>query len=262
VSRAGFTLGVATGWLIAPLFGMVSALRRARTFHPRGPIFHACISPHADAAPEMQSLAERLQGRALVRFSGALWKQAENIPDVLGCALRLRRDSSESAEAAGDDQDLLFATIRRPWTMPLSPFTTHVRDYLANDYYAVSPFDAGLGDRVYLKLHPERAARDALGTRAERLERMIERGEAVLRFDIGAGPFGPWRPLLVISLERRAEVDGEALRFSPFRAGRGVRPLGFVHALRIGAYGVSQRARPSSSSAISIAPGRLEPTAK
>ncbi|MEO8183439.1 MAG: hypothetical protein ABI895_31785 [Deltaproteobacteria bacterium] len=41
------------------------------------------------------------------------------------------------------------------------------------------------------------------------------------------------------------DLDQEALRFDPFRAGRGVTPVGFVHALRRATYLASQRARPA-----------------
>lgn len=244
MSAAGSALGRVAGWAIAPFFGLTSLARHARTFHPRGAIFHAAVAPHGDVRTSLVPLAERLAGRALVRFSGALWKHAEGL-DVLGCALRLRRDETETPEAAPEDQDLLFATILRPWTMPLAPFFTNAHDYLGNDYFAVSPFDAGLGYPIYLRLHPMHPSDGAVGSREERLEHEVEARRGVLRIDVGERPFGPWAPLLVVSLERVANVDGEALRFRPFRAGRGVRPRGFVHALRRGVYAVSQLSRPA-----------------
>jgi hypothetical protein len=240
-------LGVAAGWAIAPIFGLVSLARRARTFHPRGETLHALVTGHAGAPAELHALAERLVGHALVRFSGALWKDAPSVPDVLGCAVRLCRGRSESAKPAADDQDLLFATIRRPWTMPLSPFTTDVRDYLANDYFAVSPFDVGLPSRFYLRLHPARPCSDRHGTRTARLLRQVAMGQAELSLEVSRGPFGPWSPLLVVSLEVPASIDDQELRFSPFHEGRGVRPRGFVHGLRLGVYSFSQWSRPSRS---------------
>lgn len=237
-------LGKAAGWAAAPFFGVVSFARRARTFHPRGPIFHAAVKRHATAPAHLRALGERLTGPALVRFSGALWKNAESAPDVLGCAIRVRREASETAEPAGDDQDLLFATILRPWTMPVSPFTTDAHDYLGNDYYAVSPFDVGLAHHVYLRLRPAHPSVGAAGTRSERLVREVRLGHALLTLEAADGPFGPWAPVATVTLQRPAAVDGEALRFRPFRQGRGVRPRGFIHALRLGVYAISQRARP------------------
>jgi hypothetical protein len=210
-------------------------------------VFHAVLEPHPDAPEELRPLAARLAGPALVRFSGALWKHADCFPDVLGCAIRLRRDERDTAVPGDDDQDLLFSTVLRPWTVPISPLLTRVRDYLANDYYAVSPFEVGLTRPVYLRLQPARESKLAGGTRTTRLLHEVELGSASLFLDVGKGPFGPWSPCLSVALERAAPIDGEALRFRPFRAGRGVHPHGFVHALRIGVYSFSQRARPAGA---------------
>ncbi len=239
--------GTAVGWALAPLFGLTSLLRHARTFHPRGPVYHAMIARHPAATPDRQLLAERLEGPALVRWSGALWKRSHGLPDVLGCAIRFRRSHDDTATPSTDDQDLLFATILRPWTMPSAPFTTNVRDYLVNTFYAVSPFDVGERRRVYFRMRPVMPGHGgtATGTRDERLKVATERGEAMLDIGLSTGPFGPWAPLLQLRLLREANVDGEALRFDPFRDGRGVRPRGFIHALRRGVYSMSQRARPS-----------------
>ena len=245
-SNLGGASGVIAGWTIAPLFALVSFVRQARTFHPRGPTYHASVVEHPAAPSELQPLARRLTGRALVRFSGALWKRSQTLPDVLGCAVRFRRNQNETPDPDPDDQDLLFATIRRPYTMFLSPLTTRISDYLANDYFAVSPFDVGLPWPVYFRLRPEHAASEA-GTRSDRLLRQVSRADAALSLEVSDNPFGPWDPLLRVCLERLAPIDGEALRFHPFRAGRGLRPRGFIHALRHGVYTLSQRARPPIS---------------
>src|SRR5581483_12347742 len=113
-------LGRVTGWFTAPLFAAVSALRHARTFHPHGRTFVARVVRHPDLPLDLEPLAERLVGDALVRFSGALWKEEPHRPDVLGCAIRFRHDASDSAEPEPGDQDLLLATILRPWTMPIA----------------------------------------------------------------------------------------------------------------------------------------------
>lgn len=247
-------LGLIGGWLVAPVFGLVSRARRARTFHPRGPVYHARAVRHASTPLALYSLAEALSGNVLVRFSGALWKKERRLlPEVLGCALRFRDAQAESPVASGRDQDLLFATIRRPWTMPLSPLSTHAHDYLANDYFAVSPFDSQeVTQRFYLRLHPVRAASTpptAASTRAARLASALRADAVVFDLEHSSGPFGPWQPFLQIQLEREADIDGEALRFQPYRNGRGIRPHGFVHALRRGVYAVSQQSRPHQAHA-------------
>ncbi|MBX3261737.1 MAG: hypothetical protein KF782_18785, partial [Labilithrix sp.] len=270
IERAGELLGAAA----APAFALTSALRRARTFHPRGDCADADVAV-ADGVPrEHRALAERLAGNAFVRFSDALTKKKARWPDVLGCALRFGGEVDDPA--ADGDQDLLLATIKRPWTMPLAPLTTKVHDYLANDYFAVSPFSVatprpGGGARpwlVYFRLRPgskepggvitvepstgpisalrastPRSRRSRAEQRRRRFERAIANGSAVFTLGIASGPWGPFAPLVRVQLVSVRLTDPPGLRFDPFRAGRGIAPRGFVHALRRGAYGASQRAR-------------------
>jgi hypothetical protein len=217
----------------AGLRGGFVRTRHARTFHPRGHAFVARALRHPDLTFDLAPLAERLTGDALVRFSG--------VPDVLECAVRFRHDASETVEPEPGDQDLLFATSLRPWTIPLAPVTTNVEDYLANDYYAVSPFDVGLVHALYFRLRPERLARHVIGDRDARIDDAVARGVAAFEIDASASPWGPWSPVVRVTLLRAAHVDQEALRFEP---GRDVVPRGLVHALRRGAYAMSQWARP------------------
>ena len=206
------------------------------------PTYHAKVSRTFDAPAELDKLAWRLTGPALVRFSGALWRGAEGPFDVLGCAVRLRRDARATLERAEDDQDIVFATVPRGWTAPLSPFLVDVHDYLANDYYARSPFDVGSGRKVYLRLHPGRSSSARAGRRADRLAREVRRGLVTLSLAIAERPLGPWTPLVTFGLERPADVDGDALSFLPHRDGRGVHPHGLLHAMRRGVDWVSQHA--------------------
>ena len=46
-----------------------------------------------------------------------------------------------------------------------------------------------------------------------------------------------------LRLLRHVELDQQALQFSPFRAGRGLRPTGFVHGLRAATYALGQLGR-------------------
>lgn len=271
IERAGELMGV----VAAPFFAMTSALRRARTFHPRGDCADADVTV-ADGVPHpYRALAERLSGNAFVRFSDALTKKKARWPDVLGCAIRFGGEVDDPA--VDGDQDLLLATIKRPWTMPFSPFTTKVHDYLANDYFAVSPFSVPLSTtsrktsaepHVYFRLRPLSKDPGALLTlesstgpisslrassaksrrsrsehRRRRFERAIANGAAVFTLGIANGPWGPFAPLVRVQLVSVRLTDPASLRFDPFRSGRGIEPHGFVHALRRGVYGASQRAR-------------------
>lgn len=236
--RCGLVVG---GWL-APLTAAASARRRARVFHPEGVTYCAEVAPSSNSL-ELAAAADRLTGTALVRFSSALWRGGREWPDVLGAALRF--DGPYSSQ-----QDLLLATIRFPWTMPLAPFATRVHGFTWNHYHAVSPFELdGIGP-VKLRLRSPRIANHAARTRAQHLLDLTVEGRArfVLELRRLARPFFSrhWEPLVSVRLLEPAYVDQQALRFSPFRDGAGIHPIGFVHALRVAAYRASQDARPVS----------------
>lgn len=248
------SVGLLLGALLAPVTGLVSWLRQSRMFHPRGLMFEATVEAVGHEPAEL-AVARRLAGPALVRFSSAWWKHGD-WPDVLGCAVRFSRLPLGVAPQAAD-QDLLFATIRRPWTLPFAPLATDVSDFFANEYYAVSPFAvAGLGRIEWrLRAEPARAARDAdAPNRASRLERRVASGLAL--FSLEYAPYRPphrfrdtrsFRPVGRIRLVRALELDQEALRFDPFRDGRGIVPVGVVQWLRRLTYASSQQARPVAS---------------
>lgn len=222
--------------MTAPLFAAAAALRHARALHPVGELFDATVEM-GRPPDDFDALALALRGRALVRLSGALWRESDShLPDVLGCAVRLH-DGERS------DQDLLFATIRRPWTTVLAPFTTHVDDYLANDYFTVSPFSLDdVPGRFYMRLRPLR--RSAQGVdRTERLLRALDAGPIELAIDASYRPRREWREIALLRIEGLASPADPHLRFDPFKAGRGIVPRGVIHALRHGAYAASQHTR-------------------
>lgn len=242
--------GNLSGMVIAPITAAVSALRNSRMFHPSGILCQVVVENVADDLAT-QAVARRLGTSALMRLSSAWWK-GRDWPDVLGCALRFSSDVSRVEPLQGD-QDLLFATIRRPWTLPFAPLTTRYEDFLSNHYYAVSPFrEAALG-RIEWRLVPE--AGETLGAhREERLRRRVEAGTANFRLEWA--PYRPpfaafderaFRPLLRLRTVAIVDLDQERLRFDPFQNGRGIIPVGFIHGLRRATYASSQRARPKSA---------------
>jgi len=238
-SKPAELAGAALGWMISPVFALTSALRHARTFHPSGEVYAAEVTPAGDAA-----LGATLRGPALVRFSSALWKGPQERIDALGCALRLRRTADPSPVADADDQDLLFATIRRPWTTALAPLTTDVHDFLGNDYYAVSPFDVPGVGRGYLRLRPTAPSGAPHEPRAQRLRAAVARGDAGMQLEVRRAWHRRWVPVALVTLRAPVDIDQDRLRFWPFRTGRGIVPRGAVHALRRGVYTLSQWARP------------------
>src|SRR4051812_19014932 len=185
-------VGILAGWMAAPLTGAGSLLRHARLFHPEGAVFRARVEP--DEGTPYAATARRLSGPALARLSTAWWRRGRELPDALGLALRLRDRDEPSTVAEPGDQDLLFATIRHPLTTLLAPLSTQVHDFLANDYYGVSPFVIeGIG-RAWLRAVSPRPA-SAGQDRGERLLAAVATGQARFVLEVQRGRFSPWEPL-------------------------------------------------------------------
>jgi len=237
----GEEIGRVVGLALAPLTGTFSLLRHARMFHPEGVVYACDVEPTGDTP--WPSVAARLAGPALIRVSTAWWRHGRELPDALGLAIRFRRHEQPSAQADDGDQDLLLATIRHPWTTTLAPLSTHVHDFLDNDYYGVSPFFAdGIG-LVYLRAVGSRPHATG-GDRGERLARAVADGSAGWRIEARPAAARHFRPLAQLRPRAPVEIDQAALRFWPFRDGRGLHPRGFVHALRRAAYRASWAMRP------------------
>jgi hypothetical protein len=232
--------GLLVGAMLAPITAAMSKAREARMFHPDGLVYVANVQPSARTA-DLQRLAERLGERALVRLSSALWRKPHEWPDVLGMALRFGDGP--------DRQELLLATIRFPWTMPFAPLATNFHSFLWNHYHAVSPFEVDGVGIVKFRLRSPRLSNRGRLSRAEHLRQTVADRRAVYELELRRLSEPPlsrhWEPVARIALEQPwRDLDQQALRFSPFRDGAGVRPIGFVHALRVAAYAASQRARP------------------
>lgn len=245
-TRVSGTLG---GALLAPLTGFTSWLRQSRMFHPRGILCRAEVRPRASTLPERR-VAERLAGPALLRWSSAWWKRGE-WPDVLGCAVRFTREPLD-VRAKVDDQDLLFATIRRPWTMAFAPLSTQVHDFLSNSYFAVSPFEVKELGRIEWRLRAEEPSPPGDDRQARLEQAIVSHRKLLLEYCAYRSPRESrddraFRPLAVLELESVIELDQEALRFDPFQHGRDIVPVGFVHALRRATYATSQYSRPQSA---------------
>jgi hypothetical protein len=233
-------IGDAIGGWWAPLIHTIARLRHARMFHPDGLLFTGELEPIAGSPYE--ATAQQLGRTVLARLSGALRRGDRENLDVLGIALRMHRGHKLKTHAVTTDQDLLFATIRSPLTLALSPFTTRSHDFLANRYYAVSPFELAGLHRVELRLVPvSRPVHE--GTRADKLRAAVAAGEA--RFELAARPTltRTWHPIAKIALLEPRELDQETLRFDPFQNGAGIVPVGLIHAIRKRAYAASQSAR-------------------
>lgn len=237
---AGFAVGV----LLAPAAAAGSALRRGRVFHPDGVVCRARVTASTGEG-EVSRVGSTLEGPALVRLSGALWRGEKAVyPDILGAAIRFRRDTAASAEPGPDDQDMLFATIPALPLFGVAPFLTMVKTFLWNDYHAIGRFEVeGLGLTKWRLRSPRIPPED--GGRVASLDKAIANGVAIFELQVKeAVPFAKYRTAAHVELEGRVDVDQEALRFSPFRNGRQIVPRGFVNAARIAPYAASQAVRP------------------
>jgi hypothetical protein len=232
-------LGLVAGALLAPLTYLGSWVRHARLFHPVGVVLSGRALPLGTR--EYHDLGIRLTGPVLARFSSAWWKR-EELPDVLGCALRFGTESAELFEAEPGDQDLLLATIRMPATTLLAPLSTRFHDFLANAYFGVSPFRIrGMG-RCRVRVVPLSGGVDA-ETREEKLRALLARGPVRLRLEVKLDrPGARYEPAALIELSQSRQ-DDPTLHFDPFCAGRGIEPAGFVHYLRVAAYAASRYGR-------------------
>jgi hypothetical protein len=229
--------GYSLGWPLGLILAAGSILRNARFFHPRGLLF----------CGEIESLPDsplKLPGNVLVRFSGGWWKFLE-WPDALGIAVRMSSTPIKSTGTNSEDIDLLFASFRRPWEMFFSSFMTDHHDYLANSYYAISPFQMTSGRIVDFMISPSRGHRSG-GTRDENLLGNVLGGKTILRLMMKERDQETWKMIARILIREESTLDQESLRFHPFHTGHELRPYGFLQYLRQGPYYLSQWVRPGS----------------
>ena len=224
------SLGWFLGFPLGLLTGVVSFLRGARMFHPRGII----------VLSEVHNLTDEVHfpSKALVRFSSAWWKEEEWM-DVLGVSIRFGA-SGESLKPSPAEQDLLFASFQRPWQIGLGPFITEFHDFFHNEYFSVSPFSYKK-QSVEFKLTPE-FYHQVTGTRDEKLLQDIQ-DQAELRLWMRKIPEQEWLAIADIKLSQELKLNQEELKFNPFQNGLAIYPQGFIQHLRIGSYQLSQWGR-------------------
>lgn len=242
LDQARERIGSLIGKMWAPAIAAIAKARHARMFHPVGLTFAATCVPLGTGA--LAGIGDELAGRVLVRCSAALRKRPIELLDVLGIAMRFRHgdgpDLDERPEAL--DQDLLFATILSPLTMPFSPFTTNAHDFLHNRYYAVAPFETRLGERIKLRLVATGAG-GGDGPRDQRLRDAVAESRAAFVVEGRRTLHTRWEPIARVVLEHEVTIVQHDLRFDPFRDGAHLTPVGLVHAIRRAAYAASQGAR-------------------
>ena len=181
----GFILGYPLGLF----FAAGSILRNSRFFHLRGLLFKGEIESY----PESPLKFPR---HVLIRFSSAWWKFRE-WPDALGVAIRMSEKEITNPEATPGDIDLLFASFQRPWQIIFSPLLTDHTDFLANKYFAISPFSVSRKMKVDFMIDPARGGRSG-DTREEKLLGSVIGGRVILRLLMKVRGQENWKMLVRI----------------------------------------------------------------
>jgi hypothetical protein len=245
-NRFSEALGLWLGGVIAPAFAVGSALRRGRVFHPRGITFRAEVKAHAAVNPAFAKLAAGLsEGDALVRLSTGLWRSDRSFaPDLLGFAIRFHTNANANFQAQQGSQDLLLATSPSLLALPIALLVTNQRDFLANRYFGMSPFEVAGQPNMYLRIVPMTQVNAPGANRYERIRNAVADNEIVFRLEIAsASQTTQWHPLVEIRLTSEVMVDQSALKLWPFQVGQGIRPQGLTQFMRPVPYLLSQYAR-------------------
>jgi hypothetical protein len=223
-----YVLGLFLGVLLLPLtFAFLVRNRFARAFHPDGALYEATFVPLAPAGAF-------LAGPALVRLSATMTRGDAEKPDVIGLVVRFG-PGALGAPVPRDAQDVLSATFDgfRPAQLRRGKESTNCHDFLDNDYRAIALYvvpGIGLAHMRFTGLRRP-AEGGGKGTRAARLDEAIADGDARFVLEVSQG-VDAWLALGTLDLARRLDASQKQLAFSPFRAGRGIRPTGLLNGLR------------------------------
>lgn len=195
------------GFASAVVFGLASALRRRRIFHPVGDAYEARLTVDGGVVSGATLLDVPATRPCVVRLSRGVGLP-KSLPDILGLAIRV----------LDLEQDLLLVTSAgRHLIVPAGSVE-------ARRYSSILPSRAG--DRtIVIGARP-------LGADAFALEVA----------DVGGGS---WSHVGTLRLgERLPREESERLRFNVANAGGGVEPVGVVQSVRRLAYRGSQAGRP------------------
>ena len=222
----------------AATFGVLSALRGKRFFHPSGVAFAGRVDVEPGPGYGVPLLDEQRSFEAIARFSRGAGTP-EPLPDVLGLAVRIL-----DAHGQGLHQDLLLVTSdRRPLgrhlLLPASSF-------LSRSYSSVLPYSVGAVGRFCFGADPlEVPAAPSLPPRARQLDRRRRTGRSAPATDPGRLPGRPLATLGHPDLDPQVPTGmSDELRFNVMdNTGGGIQPEGWLQHLRRNAYQTSQAAR-------------------
>jgi hypothetical protein len=232
----------ALGSLLAAAFRLLALVRGRRALHPVGLGYRARleVGPEARRFPGTRLLVPGAGYPALVRFSRGAGLP-EPLPDALGVAVRL-------PDAYGPDrpQDLLVTSSA---DLPLARRLLYpARSFLHPSFSSALPYRVG-GRRVVALLAPRPAPGGAAWPRTGRALADLAAAAATgaLAYELRlAGSLGRSRTVGVLTIGAPLDPAAtERLRFNPFAAGEGIRPVGRLNRLRRPSYQGSQAGRPS-----------------
>lgn len=206
------TIGTAGGAVIGTVLAGVSALRRAKSVHPRGTVREATVTIHGTGPAGSALLSQSGEHRAVVRFSRSLGVPTP-LPDLLGMAIRVL-----DAYGADRHQDILLITsIDAPVLHHLFVPAANARRRV---YSSSLPYGAG-DERFLLGAVP-----DGEGF-ALSVAPLLGRFQTVGRLELGA----------------RLPAGANAITFNVREnTGGGLMPVGAINRMRDLAYPLSQRA--------------------
>lgn len=244
--RLSEALGLWAGGVVAPVYAAGSLIRQARIFHPRGVHFRAQVEPAMNVAAPYSAIAEGLaKNDALVRLSAGISSMESGaLPDLLGISIRFNTTADVGYMPQEGSQDLLMVTSQNILSIPIALFETDQRNFLANVYYGMSPFEMGNQSDMRLRIVPLTQLGNPGSDRYDMIRDAVASGEVLFRLEASSmSAPGQWFPLIRIRLQAEVSVDNRATSFWPFRTGQGIRPQGFFNYMRPMTYLASQWAR-------------------
>lgn len=207
---------------VSAIFGGFSRLRGKRAMHPVGVVTTAAL--HVPSDPALPAAWRDLDGiTGVMRFSKAIGLP-QHVPDVLGLALRF------------GGQDILLASA-----LAASPFLQHLMVPAAGFdqtlFSSLLPHRVG-GQNAILQAQIDGRLPEAEGY----LEAVRDGGVFSLALS-AAGLLRGRRPLGTVTIGEVVADDAAArVRFDPWRASAGLRPVGPFQRMRSSAYAASRRA--------------------
>ncbi len=219
--------------LTAAAMEVGSAVRSARVFHPTGIGFRATVTIRPSGAGfGVPLLDEPGTFAGVVRFSRGAGLP-EPLPDVLGLAVRI-----EDAHGPGQAQDLLLGSSS---SLPVGRqlFVPNV-GFDVGTLSSILPYSLGDGGASWFG-----ARVSAPSGRVTRLADVAEAAQEIRIELLVAGRLGAWQPVADVRLgERLTPEESGALQFNvDDNTGGGIRPTGWLQALRRRAYAASQAGR-------------------